>query len=98
MFSITLRLQLINLQAQIEVQIYNLEANYLTETAAHSGGNIIQGFENYLKNQTGGRRKNEIHDNDRIFSNSSLTVHKVCASFFKVILHIDNKPVAGYDG
>ncbi|PPR00424.1 hypothetical protein CVT24_004485 [Panaeolus cyanescens] len=62
--------------AQIEVQIYNLEANYLTETAAHSGGNIIQGFENYLKNQTGGRRKNEIHENDRIFSNSSLTVHK----------------------
>ncbi|KAF8158206.1 histone acetyltransferase subunit NuA4-domain-containing protein [Crassisporium funariophilum] len=59
--------------AQIEVQIYNLEASYLTETAAHSGGNIIQGFENYLKNQNAGRRKYEVHDHDRVFSNSSLT-------------------------
>lgn len=64
-------------QAQIELQIYNLEVSYLTETAAHSGGNIIQGFENYLKNQTAGRRKYEIHDQDRIFSNSSLTLQKV---------------------
>ncbi|KDR82594.1 hypothetical protein GALMADRAFT_237988 [Galerina marginata CBS 339.88] len=62
--------------AQIEVQIYNLEATYLTETAAHSGGNIIQGFENYLKNQSSGRRRNEIHDQDRVFSNSSLTFPK----------------------
>lgn len=63
-------------QAQIELQIYNLEVSYLTETAAHSGGNIIQGFENYLKNQNAGRRKYEIHDQDRIFSNSSLTLQK----------------------
>ncbi|KAF9533060.1 NuA4-domain-containing protein, partial [Crepidotus variabilis] len=62
--------------AQIEVQIHNLEVSYLTETAAHSGGNIIQGFENYLKNQTGGRRRYEIHDHDRIFSHSSLTYQK----------------------
>ncbi|KAF8645124.1 hypothetical protein AX16_007953 [Volvariella volvacea WC 439] len=62
--------------AQIEVQIHNLEAAYLTETAAHSGGNIIQGFEGYLKNQTSGRRKYEVNDNDRIFSNSSLTTAK----------------------
>ncbi|KAF8195545.1 histone acetyltransferase subunit NuA4-domain-containing protein [Pholiota molesta] len=62
--------------AQIEVQIYNLEASYLTETAAHSGGNIIQGFENYLKNQSSGRRRYEVHDHDRIFSNSSLTYQK----------------------
>ncbi|PPQ92849.1 hypothetical protein CVT25_004337 [Psilocybe cyanescens] len=62
--------------AQIEVQIYNLEATYLTETAAHSGGNIIQGFENYLKNQGSGRRRNEVHDHDRVFSNSSLTFQK----------------------
>lgn len=62
--------------AAVEVQIYNLEATYLTETAAHSGGNIIQGFDGYLKNQTTGRRKYEINDQDRLFSRSSLTYQK----------------------
>ncbi|KAG5650129.1 hypothetical protein H0H81_000590 [Sphagnurus paluster] len=62
--------------AAIEVQIYNLEAAYLTETAAHSGGNIIQGFDGYLKNQTTGRRKYEINEQDRLFSKSSLTYQK----------------------
>ena len=63
----------------MEVQIYNLETSYLTETAAHSGGNIIHGFDGYLKNQPGGRRKYEIHENDRIFSTSSQTYKKVRA-------------------
>jgi len=63
-------------QVQIEAQIHNLEATYLSETAQHSGGNIIHGFEGYLKNQTTGRRKYEINEQDRIFSNSSLTVAK----------------------
>ncbi|TEB22757.1 NuA4-domain-containing protein [Coprinellus micaceus] len=62
--------------AQIEAQIYALEGNYLTETAAHSGGNIIQGFEGYLKNQTATRKKYEVGEQDRIFSNSSLTYQK----------------------
>ncbi|KAH6911453.1 histone acetyltransferase subunit NuA4-domain-containing protein [Coprinopsis sp. MPI-PUGE-AT-0042] len=62
--------------AQIELQIYNLEATYLTETAAHNGGNIIQGFEGYLKNQTSTRKKYEIGDHDRVFSNSSTTYYK----------------------
>ncbi|KAF9468485.1 histone acetyltransferase subunit NuA4-domain-containing protein [Collybia nuda] len=62
--------------AQIEVQIYNIEASYLTETATHSGGNIIQGFEGYLKNQGVGRRKYEVNDHDRLFSRSSLTYQK----------------------
>ncbi|KIK01908.1 hypothetical protein K443DRAFT_678048 [Laccaria amethystina LaAM-08-1] len=62
--------------AQVEVQIYNLEATYLTETAAHSGGNIIHGFEGYLKNQSTGRRKYEVNDHDRVFSNSSLTYQR----------------------
>ncbi|RDB18048.1 Chromatin modification-related protein EAF6 [Hypsizygus marmoreus] len=62
--------------AQIEVQIYNLEAVYLAETAAHSGGNIIQGFDNYLKAQTSTRKKTEVNDQDRWFSKSSLTYQK----------------------
>lgn len=59
------------------MQIYNLEGSYLTDTAAHSGGNILHGFEGYLKNPTGGRKKFEIGDADRMFSNSSTTYKKV---------------------
>ncbi|KAL4251778.1 Chromatin modification-related protein EAF6 [Abortiporus biennis] len=62
--------------SNIEVQIYNLEGNYLQETSLHSGGNILHGFEGYLKNQQGGRRKNEVHEQDRTFSNSSVTYKK----------------------
>lgn len=64
-------------QAQTETHLYSLEGAYLTETAMHSGGNIIQGFEHYLKAQGVGRRKNEVSDHDRVFSNSSLTINKV---------------------
>lgn len=53
----------------------------MTETAAHSGGNIIQGYEGYLKNAPGGRRKYEVSEADRIFSSSSATYKKVCTSF-----------------
>jgi len=62
--------------AQVELQIYNLEASYLTDTAAHSGGNIIIGYDNYLKNQGIGRRKYEVTDADRMFSSSSATYQK----------------------
>ncbi|KZV98123.1 NuA4-domain-containing protein [Exidia glandulosa HHB12029] len=57
----------------LEVQIYNFEGSYLSETAQHGGGNIVTGFENYLKNQTTTRRKPEPGEQDRIFSNSSAT-------------------------
>ncbi|KAE9391032.1 NuA4-domain-containing protein [Gymnopus androsaceus JB14] len=62
--------------AHVEAQIFALEGSYLSETGTHSGGNLIQGFENYLKNQTTGRRRTEASEHDRIFSNSSLTSTK----------------------
>lgn len=61
--------------AQLEIQIYNLESSYLLETSAHSGGNIIHGFDGYLKNQMA-KKKYELNDGDRIFSTSSLTFQK----------------------
>ena len=72
---------LIPRKAAVEVQIYNLESAYLMETAAHSGGNIVQGFDGYLKNPPGGRRKYEVSDADRLFSSSSVSYKKVRGIF-----------------
>jgi chromatin modification-related protein EAF6 len=60
-----------------EVQIYNFEATYLAETVGTGGGNIIQGFDGYLKNQGVNKRRTEVSDADRMFSNSSSTYAKV---------------------
>ncbi|GJJ15552.1 hypothetical protein Clacol_009830 [Clathrus columnatus] len=63
---------------QCEVQLYEVEAQYLAETSSGSGGggNIIQGFDGYLKNTGPNKRRNEINDGDRMFSNSSSTYAK----------------------
>ena len=66
-----------SIQAQVEVQLYHLEASYLTETTTNSGGNIITGFENYLKNQSTGRKRFEVTDSERMFSASSTTYQRV---------------------
>ncbi|KAF1951879.1 NuA4-domain-containing protein [Byssothecium circinans] len=63
---------------QLENNILRAETQYLEETTA---GNIIKGFDNYIKGAaltsttsgtgTAGRRKANVSEADRIFSNSS---------------------------
>lgn len=60
----------------LEQNLYAFESNYLTETSM-SGGNIITGFDSYLKTSAASKKRHEITDNDRIFSNSSYTIQRV---------------------
>ena len=63
--------------------MYNNETTYLEETNVPGGGNVVKGFDGFVKNsnnlisstssgrQSTGFRKYEVTDNQRIFSNSS---------------------------
>jgi len=72
--------------ANLEATIARAEHTYLEETSA--AGNIIKGFDNYIKASAGAgssaaastatRRKGGVNDQDKIFSNSSVSWNAVC--------------------
>ncbi|RSH78270.1 uncharacterized protein EHS24_002735 [Apiotrichum porosum] len=65
--------------ANVEATIWANEVSYLEDTTA-SGGNIIKGFESYLKPPTSShshhKRKVEATEDDRLFSGSSVSFHE----------------------
>jgi hypothetical protein len=71
-------IQTYDAQETLETNILRIETQYLEETSA---GNIIKGFDNYIKGAaatstaggagTTARRKAQVSDADRIFSRSS---------------------------
>ncbi|PUU82495.1 histone acetyltransferase subunit NuA4-domain-containing protein [Tuber borchii] len=70
--------------AVYEENIAKCELTYLEDT---QNGNIVKGFDNYIKG-TAARRRNNIGDADRIFSHSSLT-----SAATKLKQQEDNTPV-----
>ncbi|CAG8485580.1 10779_t:CDS:2, partial [Acaulospora morrowiae] len=55
----------------IEKQIWQFEGSYLEET--NSGGNLIRGFDGYLRATNDKKKKSEVNYEDRLFSRSSTT-------------------------
>ncbi|RIB06956.1 histone acetyltransferase subunit NuA4-domain-containing protein [Gigaspora rosea] len=58
----------------IEKHIWNFEGSYLEET--HSGGNLIRGFDGYLRATNDKKKRSEITREERLFSLSSATSEK----------------------
>ncbi|CAG8616564.1 3373_t:CDS:1 [Paraglomus occultum] len=63
--------------ARLEREIYNFEGDYLANTI-HHGGNLIRGFDNFLKNASNldKKKKLPVLASDRLFSMSSSTYEK----------------------
>jgi len=65
--------------ADLEVQIYRLETNYLEDTAATNSGNIFRGWDGYLQARARNpqppamKKQRSVKDADRLFSLSSAT-------------------------
>lgn len=59
-----------NTQANIEAQIAATEAVYLDET--HTTGNVLKGFESYLKPPGTHHRRRADAEEERLFSGSSV--------------------------
>ncbi|KAJ3252552.1 hypothetical protein HK103_001404 [Boothiomyces macroporosus] len=57
----------------IEQSLYNLETSYIEDSTY---GNIIRGYEGFLNSRTPNRRARTI-DQDRIFSQSSVSFSKI---------------------
>lgn len=81
--SLTKKRQIDEQLANLEEQIYKLETSYLEDTSG--AGNIIRGFDNWVKGVVIGndrraddrKGRTRVRDEDRIFSNSSITWLKV---------------------
>lgn len=64
------RLHFADTQANIEAQIAATEAVYLDET--HTTGNVLKGFESYLKPPGTHHRRRADAEEERLFSGSSV--------------------------
>lgn len=76
------RTQLARKLAALETEIEQKEATYL-ESTPH--GNIISGFDNYIKGTSGGgaaRRKQGTTEHNRVFSRSSISYRPGSVCFF----------------
>ena len=80
--------------ANLEATIARAEHTYLEETSA--AGNIIKGFDNYIKASAGAgssaaastatRRKGGVNDQDKVFSNSSVSWNAVCRVRYSICI------------
>lgn len=68
------------MQAQYEENIAKCEIAYLEDT---QNGNIVKGFDNYIKG-TAARRRTNISDADRIFSLSSYSYAAKVRLFYSI--------------
>lgn len=83
-----------SLQATLETNLFHFETSYLTDSSSLTFGNIVKGYEAYVKappstNVSDRRKKtgagaggNEISEGERVFSKSSGTYQKVPSPLF----------------